>query len=71
MNSIPYYRLELDNASSAAFTSFGKYYFGTMADIQGFIEAIEQEKELKGPYTNLIYPLSGLIKVVRQRYCTQ
>ena len=37
MNSIPYYRLELDDAAAASFTSFGKYYFGTIVEIQGFI----------------------------------
>ena len=29
-----YYRLELDDYSAAAFTSFGKYYYGTLEDLR-------------------------------------
>ena len=31
-----YYRLELDDYSAAAFTSFGKYYYGTLEDLRCF-----------------------------------
>lgn len=36
-----YYRLELDDVSKPAFTSFGKSYFGTIDEITCFIQAIE------------------------------
>ena len=37
-----YYRLELDDYSAAAFTSFGKYYYGTLEDLRCFFgEAIQ------------------------------
>lgn len=45
MNEQPYYRLELDDYSAAAFTSFSKDYFGTMEDIHGFISALEQDED--------------------------
>ena len=32
-----YYCLHLDDYSAAAFTSFGKAYYGTMAEIKAFI----------------------------------
>lgn len=36
-----YYRLELDDVSTPAFTSFGKFYYGTMDEIKGFIDALD------------------------------
>ena len=45
MTELPYYRLELDDYSAAAFTSFSKEYFGTMDDIRDFISALEQNED--------------------------
>lgn len=39
-----YYRLMLDDYSAAAFTSFDKDYYGTLADIQDFFEAIKSDE---------------------------
>lgn len=36
-----YYRLELDDVSTPAFTSFGKFYYGTLDEIKGFIDALD------------------------------
>lgn len=36
-----YYRLELDDVSTPAFTSFRKYYHGTLDEIKGFIDALD------------------------------
>ena len=35
-----YYRLELDDYSAAAFTSFGKYYYGTTEDFRCFFREL-------------------------------
>ena len=40
-----YYCLHLDDYSAAAFTSFGKAYYGTMAEIKAFIEALDSDPE--------------------------
>lgn len=40
-----YFRLELDDYSSASFCSFGKYYFGTLEEIRTFINALDKEYE--------------------------
>ena len=36
-----YYRLELDDYSAAAFTSFGKYYYGTLGYAANNYEGLE------------------------------
>jgi len=36
-----YYRLELDEVAAPSFTSFGKYYYGTMDQLRKFIKALE------------------------------
>lgn len=41
MCSSQYYRLELDDVSAPSFTSFGKFYYGTMNGIKGFIDALD------------------------------
>lgn len=41
MNNSQYYRLELDDGSTPSFTSFGKFYYGTMSEIKAFIHALE------------------------------
>ena len=40
-----YYRLELDDYSAAAFTSFGKYYYGTMEDLRCFFGELTIDEE--------------------------
>ena len=42
MNSQQLYRLELDDMATPAFTSFGKYYYGTLEQIRTFIQALEE-----------------------------
>ena len=54
MNDLPYYRLELDDYSAASFTSFGKDYFGTLEDILGFINALEQDDDFCKSQESLI-----------------
>ena len=49
-----YYRLELDDAAAASFTSLGKYYYGTLDEIAGFISAFENDPKLKDDYQPLI-----------------
>ena len=48
MNKNNYFRLELDDYAMPAFTSFGKYYFGTQEEISAFIRAVEQREETRG-----------------------
>ena len=38
-----YYRLELDDYSAAAFTSLGKYYYGTLDEIRDFIAQLSND----------------------------
>ena len=42
-----YYRLELDDYSAAAFTSFGKYYYGTLEDLRCFFGELAHDEKLK------------------------
>ena len=49
-----YYRLELDDYSAAAFNSFGKYYYGTMEDLCGFFGELENHKDFKEQFKDLI-----------------
>ena len=49
-----YYCLHLDDYSAAAFTSFGKAYYGTMAEIKAFIEALDSDSEYHETYSKLI-----------------
>ena len=49
-----YYCLHLDDYSAAAFTSFGKAYYGTMAEIKAFIEALDSDPEYHETYSKLI-----------------
>ena len=39
-----YYRLELDDYSAAAFTSFGKYYYGTLEDLRCFFGELAHDE---------------------------
>ena len=48
------YRLMLDDYSAASFTSFGKAYYGTLEQIAGFINSIENDADLDGRFTELI-----------------
>lgn len=53
MNNEPYYRLELDDYALPGFVSSGKYYFGTIDDIRGFISALSADPQTKEPYKKL------------------
>ena len=39
-----YFRLELDDYSTPSFVSAGKYYFGTLEDIDGLFQAIRNDE---------------------------
>lgn len=41
MNTEQYFCLELDNVATPSFTSFGKYYWGTLTELRGFIKALQ------------------------------
>ena len=49
-----YYRLELDDYSAAAFTSFGKYYYGTTEDFRCFFRELSIDDKLKEQFKDLI-----------------
>lgn len=49
-----YYCLHLDDYSAPAFTSFGKAYYGTMADMRSFINALDSDPERSKTYEKLI-----------------
>ena len=49
-----YYRLELDDCSAAAFTSFGKHYYGTMEDLRCFFRELTIDVNLKKQFRDLI-----------------
>lgn len=49
-----YYRLELDDYSAASFTSFGKYYYGTLEDLRSFFDALAGSEDFKERFTKLI-----------------
>lgn len=49
-----YFRLELDDYSAPAFTSFSKYYFGTFDEIREFIFALCEKDRSRNNHTALI-----------------
>ena len=49
-----YYRLELDDYSAAAFTSFGKSYYGTTEDFRCFFRELTIDMALKKQFGDLI-----------------
>ena len=49
-----YYRLELDDYSAAAFTSFGKYYYGTLEDLRCFFGELAHDEKLKKQFKDSI-----------------
>ena len=49
-----YYCLHLDDYSAAAFTSFGKAYYGTIAEIKAFIEALSDDETTRERFEKLI-----------------
>lgn len=49
-----FYCLHLDDYSAAAFTSFGKAYYGTMADIKAFIDALGGDPERSENYASVM-----------------
>lgn len=48
-----YYRLELDDCSAPAFTSFGKYYFGTLNDLRDFFSELAHYELFKDRFKEL------------------
>lgn len=54
MNNQNYFRLELDDYAMPSFTSFGKYYFGTLEDIATFIQAYEKREETRDRPSELV-----------------
>lgn len=48
-----YYRLELDDYSAASFTSFGKYYYGTMEDMRCFFGELTLDEDFKDRFRDL------------------
>ena len=50
-----YYRLELDDYSVAAFTSFGKYYYGTLEDLRCFFGELAHDEKLKKQFKELLF----------------
>ena len=50
-----YYRLELDDYSAAAFTSFGKYYYGTLEDLRCFFGELAHDEKLKKQFKELLF----------------
>lgn len=48
------YRLLLDDQSLPAYCSFDKHYFGTIEMVEGFINAIRNDKKIAAHYKNLI-----------------
>lgn len=40
-----YYRLELDDYSAAVFTSFGKYYYGTLENLRCFFGELAHDEK--------------------------
>lgn len=49
-----FYSLHLDDYSAAAFTSFGKAYYGTVSEIKAFIDAMDKDPERSETYAELI-----------------
>lgn len=49
-----YYRLELDDYSAAAFTSFGKYYYGTLEDLRCFFGELAHDEKVKKQFKELL-----------------
>ena len=49
-----YYCLHLDDYSAAAFTSFGKAYYGTMEDLKAFIDTLDKGEETHERFEKLI-----------------
>ncbi|MBE6962547.1 MAG: hypothetical protein E7445_08875 [Ruminococcaceae bacterium] len=49
-----YYRMELDDYSAAAFTSFGKYYYGELEDLRGFFSELAHDELFKDRFKELI-----------------
>ena len=49
-----YYRLELDDYSAAVFTSFGKYYYGTLEDLRCFFGELAHDEKLKKQFKELL-----------------
>lgn len=49
-----YYRLCLEEYSTPAFTSFGKYYFGTLEMIDEFIQTLKEDEDWSRSFHRLI-----------------
>ena len=60
-----YYRLELDDYSAAAFTSFGKYYYGTLEDLRCFFGELAHDEKLKKQFKELLFTFKPSKKDIR------
>lgn len=49
-----YYRLILDDYSAAAFTSFSKYYFGTLKQLKGLFDDIRSEENTAKSHASIL-----------------
>ncbi|MGN1026584.1 MAG: hypothetical protein ACI4P4_09285 [Faecousia sp.] len=58
-----YYRFDLDGISPAESGSSEKYYFGTLADIRNFLEALEEEWDVTEGRKERITVLRRLVQV--------
>ena len=54
MSDSQYYRLELDDVSAPSFTSFGKYYYGTIEELESFIHALKTADYIGDQFKDLI-----------------
>ena len=50
-----YYRLELDDYSAAAFTSFGKYYYCTLEDLRCLLGELTQDEKFLKQFKELLF----------------
>ena len=53
MNEKQFYRLELDDMATPSFTSFGKFYYGTMEQLSIFMKALEEADHLGDHFKDL------------------
>lgn len=49
-----YYRLLLDDYSSASFTSFSKEYFGTLDQLKGLFYDMRSDEDIAKRYSNIL-----------------
>ena len=60
MNEKQFYRLELDDMATPSFTSFGKFYYGTMEQLSIFMKALEEADHLGDHFKDLTQAFHSL-----------